>query len=59
MDTPAVKQTYTAFIKVPKGMQCLMSAVLLEDEGKLVKNGEMNKNKQFVKYNFLQVIFLL
>ena len=55
MDTPAVKQTYTAVIKVPLGMQCLMSAVLLEDEGRPVKNGEINGSDKFVQYKFLQV----
>jgi len=55
MDTPAVKQTYTANITVPKGMQCLMSAVLLEDEGRPINNREINGSEQFVQFNFLQV----
>uniref|UniRef100_A0A915LTC6 Aminopeptidase N-like N-terminal domain-containing protein n=1 Tax=Meloidogyne javanica TaxID=6303 RepID=A0A915LTC6_MELJA len=56
MDTPAVKQTYTANITVPKGMQCLMSAVLLEDEGRPINNREINGSEQFVQFNFLQKV---
>ncbi|CAK5082914.1 unnamed protein product [Meloidogyne enterolobii] len=56
MDTPAVKQTYTANITVPKGMQCLMSAVLLEDEGRQINNREINGSEQFVQFNFLQKV---
>ncbi|KAF7632994.1 Leuk-A4-hydro_C domain-containing protein [Meloidogyne graminicola] len=50
MDTPAVKQKYIAKITVPKGMQCLMSAVLLEDKIKL------NKNGKYIEYNFIQKV---
>ena len=32
-DTPSVKSTYTACVRVPKGLQALMSATLVEGNG--------------------------
>jgi leukotriene-A4 hydrolase len=34
MDTPSVKQTYSAEITVPKGLTCLMSALMKDPEVK-------------------------